>query len=93
MAWRWPAGPGAEYVTCAEDPVRFERHAIRDGDVLESGTLGIRAVHTPGHTHTHLSYVVSGPLRRTQGRVHRWLAALRNGGSAPTCSVTRTPTS
>lgn len=52
---------GAAYVTCAEDPVRFERQAIRDGDVVQSGTLGIRAVHTPGHTHTHLSYVVSGP--------------------------------
>lgn len=49
---------GAEYVTCAADEARFERTGIGDGDEVTSGSLRITAVHTPGHTHTHLSYVV-----------------------------------
>jgi glyoxylase-like metal-dependent hydrolase (beta-lactamase superfamily II)/rhodanese-related sulfurtransferase len=48
---------GATYVVCADDDARFEHLAIRDGDEIHSGTLVLRAVHTPGHTHTHLSYV------------------------------------
>lgn len=48
---------GAEYVTCAEDDARFERTGIRDADEITCGSLRITAVHTPGHTHTHLSYV------------------------------------
>ncbi len=50
---------GAEYVTCAADEARFERRGVADGDEIVTGSLTIRAVHTPGHTHTHLSYVVS----------------------------------
>ena len=50
---------GAEYVLCADDDVRFERRGVADGDEIVTGSLTIRAVHTPGHTHTHLSYVVS----------------------------------
>ena len=50
---------GAEYVTCADDDARFDRRGVVDGDEIVTGTLTFRAVHTPGHTHTHLSYVVS----------------------------------
>lgn len=50
---------GATYVVNADDPVRFERHGIRDGEVITSGTLAVTAIHTPGHTPTHLSYAVS----------------------------------
>jgi glyoxylase-like metal-dependent hydrolase (beta-lactamase superfamily II)/rhodanese-related sulfurtransferase len=50
---------GAEYVMCADDDARFERRGVADGDEIATGSLTIRAVHTPGHTHTHLSYVVS----------------------------------
>lgn len=49
---------GARYVLAADDDARFERLGVRHGDQITSGTLGIEAVHTPGHTHTHLSYVV-----------------------------------
>lgn len=49
---------GAEYVLCADDDARFERRGMADGDEIVTGSLTIRAVHTPGHTHTHLSYVV-----------------------------------
>lgn len=49
---------GAEYVLCADDDARFERRGMADGDEIVTGSLTIRAIHTPGHTHTHLSYVV-----------------------------------
>jgi glyoxylase-like metal-dependent hydrolase (beta-lactamase superfamily II)/rhodanese-related sulfurtransferase len=50
---------GARYVLNAADDVRFERHGVRDGDELRVGALTVRAVATPGHTDTHLSYLVS----------------------------------
>jgi glyoxylase-like metal-dependent hydrolase (beta-lactamase superfamily II)/rhodanese-related sulfurtransferase len=50
---------GARYHVNAADPVSFERDAISDGDVVEvSPTLSVRAVATPGHTFTHLSFVL-----------------------------------
>lgn len=52
---------GAQYLVNADDPVSFERVGIRDGDVVEvSPSLRVRAMHTPGHTFTHLSYVLEG---------------------------------
>ena len=53
---------GAAYHVNADDRVSFEHQAVRDGDVIEvSATLRVRVVHTPGHTYTHLSYVLEGP--------------------------------
>ena len=49
---------GAKYVVAADDEVSFDRLAIGDGDVLTTGDMRIRALHTPGHTHHHLSYVL-----------------------------------
>lgn len=49
---------GAAYVVNADDDARFDRTGVRNGDELTIGALTVRAVHTPGHTHTHLSYVV-----------------------------------
>jgi hydroxyacylglutathione hydrolase len=49
---------GAEYVVSAEDDVSFERTPIGEGDVLTAGSMRIRALHTPGHTFHHLSYVL-----------------------------------
>ena len=52
---------GARYYVNAEDEVSFERTQIRDGQVVEvSPALRVRAMHTPGHTFTHLSYVLEG---------------------------------
>lgn len=52
---------GAAYHVNADDDVSFERVPIRDGDVVTvSDSLRVRAVHTPGHTFTHLSYVLEG---------------------------------
>ncbi len=50
---------GADYLVCGDDDVTFDRRPVSDGDVLAYGPLVIRVISTPGHTHTHLSYVVS----------------------------------
>lgn len=50
---------GAAYVLNAEDEVAFERQGIVDGESITTGSLMITAVSTPGHTRTHLSYVLS----------------------------------
>ncbi|MDN5933052.1 MAG: MBL fold metallo-hydrolase [Pseudonocardia sp.] len=49
---------GAAYVVARADDVDFERHAVDDGDVLDVGTMRLRVMHTPGHTHHHMSYVL-----------------------------------
>ncbi len=50
---------GAAYLVNAEDEVSFARTPIRDGEVVEvSPHLGVRAIATPGHTFTHLSYAL-----------------------------------
>lgn len=72
---------GARYAVAADDDVAFERHAVVDGDELTAGLLRIRVVATPGHTDTHLSYLVDdgdGP------------AAVFTGGSLLYGSVGRT---
>ncbi|MDT0166061.1 rhodanese-like domain-containing protein [Actinotalea sp. AC32] len=52
---------GAAYLVNADDDVSFDRAPVRDGDVIQvSPTLRVRALHTPGHTFTHLSYVLEG---------------------------------
>lgn len=50
---------GAAYHVNAEDQVSFHRVPIRDGDVLAVGDrMRVRAIATPGHTFTHLSYAL-----------------------------------
>ena len=49
---------GADYVLAAEDDVAFERTGASEGDEFAVGRLQLRAMHTPGHTPSHLSYVV-----------------------------------
>ena len=57
------AETGAELWLSAHDTgedfeYQFAHHAFGDGEVLELGTMRIRAVHTPGHTPEHLSLLV-----------------------------------
>ena len=55
---------GAAYHVNAADPVSFERTPIEDGDVIAVGAhMRVRALATPGHTFTHLSYVLEVPGR------------------------------
>ena len=48
----------ANYITSADDPVSFDRVAAHDLDEFSIGNFGIKALHTPGHTFTHLSYIL-----------------------------------
>lgn len=57
---------GATYVVAAGDEVAFDRLAVSDQDTITTGGLCITVVHTPGHTHSHLSYVLAG----ADGAVH-----------------------
>ncbi|MHA6523987.1 rhodanese-like domain-containing protein [Tessaracoccus sp. G1721] len=53
---------GADYYVNAEDTVQFERSPIVDTQVVEiSPTMSVKALATPGHTYTHLSYVLFDP--------------------------------
>jgi glyoxylase-like metal-dependent hydrolase (beta-lactamase superfamily II)/rhodanese-related sulfurtransferase len=49
---------GAAYGVNGEEKVSFERNPLRPDDVITAGGLRIRAVPTPGHTDTHLAYLV-----------------------------------
>jgi glyoxylase-like metal-dependent hydrolase (beta-lactamase superfamily II)/rhodanese-related sulfurtransferase len=51
---------GAAYLVNADDTVSFERTPVRDGEVIAIGPrMRVTAVATPGHTCTHLSYVLT----------------------------------
>jgi glyoxylase-like metal-dependent hydrolase (beta-lactamase superfamily II)/rhodanese-related sulfurtransferase len=51
---------GAAYHVNADDPVSFDRVPVRDGDVIAVGdSMRVRVRATPGHTFTHLSYLLS----------------------------------
>ncbi|MGK3954937.1 MBL fold metallo-hydrolase [Arthrobacter sp. R4] len=71
---------GAAYLVNGADAVEFERVEMADGDTVQVGRLTVKAVATPGHTHHHLSYVV------TDGREQ----AVFSGGSLLYGSVGRT---
>lgn len=49
---------GATYVHAQAEPLRFDYHAVGDGDRFRVGSLDVDVVHTPGHTSHHLSYIV-----------------------------------
>jgi hydroxyacylglutathione hydrolase len=55
---------GAELVLPKGSGAAFRHREAGDGDVLENDGLRIRALHTPGHTLEHTSYLVesSGPV-------------------------------
>lgn len=57
---------GAEYAVPAGDDVGYPRRAVSDGDVIDAGPMQLEVLHTPGHTHHHVSYV----LRDSGGDVH-----------------------
>ncbi|MFP5314327.1 MAG: MBL fold metallo-hydrolase [Actinomycetes bacterium] len=70
----------AVYLVNAADQVNFDRTPISDGQTLQIGKMTSRAVATPGHTHHHLSYVVT----------HEDRQAVFSGGSLLYGSVGRT---
>ncbi|WP_280429640.1 MBL fold metallo-hydrolase [Nocardia brasiliensis] len=55
---------GAAYHVNGADPVSFDRVGVSDGDVVRVGAqMRVRALATPGHTFTHLSFVLEAPDR------------------------------
>ncbi len=50
---------GAAYHVNGADTVGFERSGVADGDVIRVGAMRLRAIGTPGHTFTHLSYALA----------------------------------
>lgn len=53
------AATGARYHVNAADEVSYDRVPISDGGVVDvSATMRVRAIATPGHTYTHLSYAL-----------------------------------
>jgi glyoxylase-like metal-dependent hydrolase (beta-lactamase superfamily II) len=73
---------GADYGVPAGDRVAYERVPVADGDVLGAGPMRLRVMHTPGHTHHHVSYV----LTDAEGRA----SAVFTGGSLLYGSTGRT---
>ena len=49
---------GAQYVVPGGDALGYPRRAVRDGDVIDAGPIQLQVMHTPGHTHHHVSYVL-----------------------------------
>ncbi len=49
---------GAAYLVNTADEVGFERTPIADGEEVAVGSMRLRAIATPGHTHHHLSYAL-----------------------------------
>ena len=50
---------GAAYCVNAADPVAFDRVPVGDGDVVEvSNLMRVKVLATPGHTFTHLAFVL-----------------------------------
>ncbi len=57
----------AQYVVAAGDHVGYERRAVCDGDVIDAGPFSFVVLHTPGHTHHHVSYVLRDKAGRAVG--------------------------
>jgi hydroxyacylglutathione hydrolase len=58
---------GATYVLAGGDELSFPYQPVADGDVLETGRMRLRVLHTPGHTHHHVSYVLHDAAGHVQG--------------------------
>lgn len=58
---------GATYITSAEDKVNFSRQGVKDQEIVNVGDFAIKALHTPGHTFTHMSYILLTPDNGAQG--------------------------
>ncbi|HEX4215547.1 MAG TPA: MBL fold metallo-hydrolase [Candidatus Dormibacteraeota bacterium] len=53
---------GAAYHVNESDSVSFARVPLAGGDVVQVGaSMTVRAIATPGHTHSHLAYALTSP--------------------------------
>jgi hydroxyacylglutathione hydrolase len=82
---------GARYGLNAADEVAFSRQPLRDGDQFTAGGLRIRVIATPGHTPTHLAYLIEdGGTEDGDTEDGGSAGALFTGGSLLFGSVGRT---
>ncbi len=58
---------GAKYLVSKLDPVTYERVTVADNQVVPFGSFAVKAIHTPGHTYTHMSYVLLDSSENAQG--------------------------
>lgn len=75
---------GADYAVNGADDVAFDRRPVADGDELEAGTLRVQVLATPGHTDTHLAFVITDTAAEDEP------PAVFTGGSLLYGSVGRT---
>jgi hydroxyacylglutathione hydrolase len=52
---------GVDYLVFEGEQVSFARRPVADKEVLRLGNLEVTVLHTPGHTPTHISFVVRDP--------------------------------
>jgi hydroxyacylglutathione hydrolase len=57
----------AEYVVPAGEQLGYRARRVGDGDVVDAGPFQLRVLHTPGHTHDHVSYVLRDGSGSTAG--------------------------
>ena len=57
---------GATYVLPTGSDVAFDHLSVSDDDVLEAGEIRVRVLHTPGHTHHHVSYSLADASGQVQ---------------------------
>ena len=72
---------GATYYVNGADTVDFDRTPIADGETVEVGSMRVRAIATPGHTFTHLSYAVAGDAAEGTATGTSTATAVFTGGS------------
>jgi glyoxylase-like metal-dependent hydrolase (beta-lactamase superfamily II)/rhodanese-related sulfurtransferase len=79
--WSLSQAMGARYLVAAADDVSFPRQPVGEGDRVDVGSMTLQALATPGHTSSHLSFLVGAENRPR---------ALFSGGSLLYGSVGRT---
>jgi hydroxyacylglutathione hydrolase len=57
----------AEYVVPAGEDLGYPARRVRDGDIIDAGPIVLRVIHTPGHTHHHVSYELRNSSGNTVG--------------------------
>lgn len=60
---------GGQVVNKTQGDYGFKIHTLKDGDTLKVGGLSLRALHTPGHSSEHMSFVLKGG---GQGAEEEW---------------------
>ena len=55
------------YLVSKSDPVSYDRFEVTDRQIVPIGSFSLQALHTPGHTYTHMSYVLLDAKEIPQG--------------------------